>query len=145
MEILRNPTEREILYKLEEAYPFARSANELRKEIGDEYKPKSTTHNSIGILEKNFFIKELKKKQEKELDDRRDVVDGEIVDGHTGVWKEHHARLLGLDDRSKKYVIEDSSTTFYPINPYRLAPGYVEYSDEFEKATTKDSFILIHQ
>ena len=43
---------------------------------------------------------------------------------------------------SAKYVIEDVSNSLYRILPYHLAPGYVQYTEEFEAAW---NFIIKNQ
>lgn len=123
MEILKNTPERMIVDKLSEVYPARRTARQLEADFKERSDiVKSTIHDRLIKLKKEFFIYELNKQQDLELKNRR--VFGALQD-------------LGKKDESSissKYVLEDVSNSLYPVLPYHLAPGYCHYTDEFQAA-----------
>jgi hypothetical protein len=119
MSFLKNPPERILINKLTEVYPAGRTAKKLQLELADQSDiVKSTIHDKLDNLKEYYFIHELTKKQQKELEKRPRI--------------DH---LLSLDKnestRSKKFVIEDTSSILNLVHPYPLSPGYVRYSQLF--------------
>jgi hypothetical protein len=115
IEILRNAPERRILDKLKEVYPFGRTAKIVREELSeDKDMGKSTSHDSFKDLKNNFFIKELAKRQDKELRTRDSIIDSHSA--RASIMKE----MLGIGDRGNKYIIEDVSNAFTNYTPINL-------------------------
>jgi hypothetical protein len=110
-----------IVDELNDVYPDRRTAKQLHTVFAENTRISiSDVHSKLNSLEARGFIHKLNKKQEVEFKKR---------------LKNHSLpdNIKSDDDqRSARYVIEDVSNSLHESLPYQLAPGYFQYTREFQ-------------